>query len=542
MRARKRKTKKRYVIAFEEQLEQNLLQLQREIILQTYKPKPLQTFILRDPKTRKISKSDFRDRVVHHAICNIIEPLFDKTFISDSYANRKGKGAFSAINRFEKFKNKVSNNNSRVAFVFKADIKHYFGAVDHTTLLDILKKKINDEKVLSLVKTILKNYCNKLKGKGMPLGNLTSQFFANIYLNELDQFIKHNLQIKYYIRYVDDFVILHHSKKKLKEHYYNINMFLNEKLHLELHPDKSKIIPLRKGVGFLGFRIFHYHKLVRKKNQYKFERKFNELQKLYQEGKISREKVIEKFEGWLAYIHHANTYKYRNNLIKTFNQRFPPQNNIEILNAKKHDNFIKKVEQTKIQFSVQKTLYLYKKGLDIHAIAKKRNIKEQTVWNHFAKLIELNQLSVWNLLSKNRIYAILSKISTPNDTLKNIKERLNNPIISFDEIQCVLANIKAKNKKRLLSDHMRWYQSSHCYRKCYFNLLQRKICKTKFNVILSLHSQLKIKRNEFLELFNNHINICILSEKEKIHHITRNEFINWRKKLLLKNGGVGKQQ
>ena len=239
-RARRGKTLKPYVIKFEEKLIENLKLLQQELITQTYKPKPLVSFILRDPKTRKISKSDFRDRVVHHAVCNVIEPIFDRTFIYDNYANRIGKGTFKAIERFDKFKRKASKNNTKTCYVLKADVKHYFETVDHKTLMLILGKKIKDEKLLGLIQTILDNHNTQVKG--MPLGNLTSQFFANVYLNELDQFVKHKLRAKYYIRYVDDFIILHSSRKILEEYKAKINEFLNVKLRLELHPDKCRII------------------------------------------------------------------------------------------------------------------------------------------------------------------------------------------------------------------------------------------------------------------------------------------------------------
>ena len=155
-KARKGKTLKLYVIQFESELETNLKQLQKELQLLTYKPRPLETFILRDPKTRKISKSDFRDRVIHHAVCNIIEPFFEKSFITDSYANRKGKGTFKAIERFEYFARKVSKGFTRTSYVLKVDIRHYFDTVDHEILYSILEPKIKDEKLMWLIKVILK--------------------------------------------------------------------------------------------------------------------------------------------------------------------------------------------------------------------------------------------------------------------------------------------------------------------------------------------------------------------------------------------------
>lgn len=145
-KARKHKTLKSYVIEFEKNLKENLLQLRSELLLHSYRPKPLKTFILRDPKTRKIGKSDFRDRVVHHTLHNVIEPIFDKTFIYDSYANRKGKGTLEAIQRLDSFKRKITKNNTKRVFVLKADIKHYFESIDHNILIKILKKQLNAPK------------------------------------------------------------------------------------------------------------------------------------------------------------------------------------------------------------------------------------------------------------------------------------------------------------------------------------------------------------------------------------------------------------
>lgn len=175
-KARKGKTRKDYVLEFAQNLKENLLQLRMELLFHSYRPKPLQTFILRDPKTRKISKSHFRDRVVHHALCNVIAHLFEKEFIYDSFANRLGKGTLKAIQRFEYFQRKVSRNYTKTAFVLKADIKKYFDNVNHAILLQIIKRKITDAKVLWLIKTILANHKTEKEGKGMPLGNLTSQF------------------------------------------------------------------------------------------------------------------------------------------------------------------------------------------------------------------------------------------------------------------------------------------------------------------------------------------------------------------------------
>jgi retron-type reverse transcriptase len=301
-KARKGKTKKEYVLEFEKNLAYNLKILYDELRNQTYNPQPLKTFILRDPKTRKISVSDFRDRIVHHALCNIIEPIFDKTFIYDSCANRKRKGTLFAINRFDKFHRKATHNLSKEAFYLKADIKHYFQNVDKGILLRIIQRKIKDEKTINLIILILNNFEND---KGMPLGNLTSQFFANVYLNELDYFVKHKLKARYYIRYVDDFVILSFSKKQLIIWKELINLFLKENLKLELHSKKSKINSLSKGVDFIGFRSFYYFKLLRKRNLKEIILKIEE----YKKGNLSKEKILEIFQGWHAYARWANSFE-----------------------------------------------------------------------------------------------------------------------------------------------------------------------------------------------------------------------------------------
>ncbi|MFH1359077.1 MAG: reverse transcriptase domain-containing protein [archaeon] len=309
-KARKGKTKKFYIQKFEENLAYNLKLLHDELKNQTYYPRQLKTFILKDPKTRKISKSAFRDRVVHHGLYNLLEPIFEPIFIYDSCANRKNKGTLFAIKRFEKFIRKVSKNNTHPCFVLKADIKHYFQEVDHEILLNTIKRKIKNKQVINLITKIIKNYSNK--EKGMPLGNLTSQFFANIYLNELDFFIKHKLKAKYYIRYVDDFVILHSSESQLKIWKQEVDRFLKEELKLELHKDKSKIIPLSKGIDFVGFRNYYHFRLLRKRNI----KNMYFIIKEHKKGIILKEKLINSFQGWQAYAKWADSYNLINKVLR----------------------------------------------------------------------------------------------------------------------------------------------------------------------------------------------------------------------------------
>ena len=321
-KARKGKSKKEYVVDFESDLVKNIRLLQIELKLKIYKPHKLKKFIIRDPKTRTIHASIFRDRIVHHAIINLIQPIYEKIFIYDSFASRKFKGTHLAVERFEYFVKKVSsngrkiknpfNNNSITGYVFKADIKHYFDTINHEILINILRKKIKDEDFIGLIKIVLDNFENS--EKGLPLGNYTSQFFANIYLNNLDYFVKHRLKAKYYLRYVDDFVILHKEKKVLLEFRDKIEKYLKS-LKLELHPDKSEIHALRNGITFLGYRIFYHYKLLRKRNINYFLMQFNKKINLYRRGLIEKEKLESFLQGWFGYSKFANTYNFRKKML-----------------------------------------------------------------------------------------------------------------------------------------------------------------------------------------------------------------------------------
>jgi hypothetical protein len=248
--------------------------------------------------------------------------LFDKGFIYDSYANRKGKGVLRALDRFDRFKRRVSRNSTLSCFVLKADIKHYFDMVDHEMLIGILRGKIGDGRVIWLIRTILANHLTKEWGKGMPLGNLTSQFFANVYLNALDQFVKHKLRARYYIRYVDDFVILCKSKEALEYYKEEVSRFLREKLALSLHPEKSRIFPLYRGTDFLGMKIFAHHKAVQRKNIRKFQQKLEKLCIQYDRGTAKYDEIYDLLEGWCAYANNADTYNLRRRILQDAEHKF----------------------------------------------------------------------------------------------------------------------------------------------------------------------------------------------------------------------------
>ena len=318
-KARKGKKSKNYVINFESNLDKNINILQKQLKDKKYYPSRLSKFVIRDPKTRTIHSSIFRDRIVHHAIINIIQPIFEKRFIHDSFASRKNKGTHIAVKRFEYFARKVSSNGRKInspytnnsirGYVLKADIKHYFDTIDHNILISILRKKIKDKELIKLIIIVLYNFESQVKGKGLPLGNYTSQFFANVYLNNLDYFVKHKLKAKYYIRYVDDFIILDKDKKVLLDLKDKIEKYLKN-LRLELHPDKSEIHALRNGITFLGYRIFYHYKLLRKRNIRYFRNKFNKKLELYNRGIIDKEHLQSFLQGWNGYSSFANTHNF----------------------------------------------------------------------------------------------------------------------------------------------------------------------------------------------------------------------------------------
>nr|AQS29697.1 hypothetical protein [uncultured archaeon] len=223
------------------------------------------------------------------------------------------------------FQSRVLDSNAILGYAFKADIKHYFETVDHETLIDIIQNKIKDQDVLWLIRKILENHKIEIPGKGMPLGNLTSQFFANVYLHELDLFVKHKLKAKYYLRYVDDFVILHRNKRVLEEWKFYIDTFLRQHLQIELHPQKSSIILLRKGLTLLGFRMFYYYKLLKKSNMRRALKRLEKLRIKYDGKEITYEQVLCSLNGWFGYAKMGNTYNFRNKIILLFNDLFSGQ-------------------------------------------------------------------------------------------------------------------------------------------------------------------------------------------------------------------------
>lgn len=321
-KAQKGKRKQSNVAAFNFNLEKRLLQIRAKLKDKTYQPGNYKTFTIYEPKQRMISAAPYPDRVVHHALCNIIEPLFEKIFIYDSYANRKDKGTHKALDRYKKF---AQLNR----YVLKMDIKNYFPSIDHEILKTIIRKKIGCNDTLWLIDKIIDNsnpqkpsiaffpgddlFTSLERRKGLPIGNLTSQFFANIYLNPLDHFVKEKLQCKYYIRYVDDFVVFSNSKQHLHEVREEIIGFLNG-LRLQLHENKSKVFQVKTGITFLGHKMFPYYSLLKSDNVRRFRKKLKLKTKALNQEKISMDEFYASIQSWGAHARYSRTYKLRKNI------------------------------------------------------------------------------------------------------------------------------------------------------------------------------------------------------------------------------------
>src|SRR3989338_529289 len=238
----------------------NIILLHNDLENFTYKHGKYQAFRINDPKPRQIHKSSVRDRLLHHAIYRVLYPFFDRVFTSDSFSCRNRKGTHKALNRFRSFSYKVSKHNTKTCWVLKCDIKKFFENIDHEILLTILKRYIFDEDIILLLEKIIYSF-SSVPGRGLPLGNLTSQLFVNVYMNEFDQWMKHHMKAKYYIRYADDFVIFSQDKSWLEELLPKISDFLSENLRLEVHPDKVFIKTLASGIDFLCWVHFPNHRV-----------------------------------------------------------------------------------------------------------------------------------------------------------------------------------------------------------------------------------------------------------------------------------------
>jgi len=259
------KRNKKDVEIFSRNLLDNILALNEDLANRTYCHGGYVDSYITDPKRRHIHKASVRDRLIHHAIYRILYPFFDRTFIADSFSCRNDKGMHKAMDRFQALAYKASKNHTRTCWVLKCDIRKFFDSIDHGVLMGILSCYIPDQDIMNLLGNVIESYDSKIYGKGigLPLGNLTSQLFANVYMNDFDQWVKHKLKVKYYLRYADDFVVLSDDKNYLESILPQIGKLLSEELKLTLHPDKVSIKTLASGVDYLGWVHFTDHRVLR---------------------------------------------------------------------------------------------------------------------------------------------------------------------------------------------------------------------------------------------------------------------------------------
>ncbi len=297
------------VLWFGRNLMGNIIALQHNLETKVYRHSAYEAFKINDPKPRDIHKAKVRDRLLHHALYRQLYPFFDRTFVSDSFSCRKGKGTHKALKRFQQFSRQASRNNTKQCWVLKCDIRKFFASIDHEVLFGILVQYLPDQEVLNLLKEVVNSFHSIRPGVGLPLGNLTSQLLVNIYMNEFDQFVKHKLKAKYYIRYADDFVIFSQDKNWLEEILPKISQFLRSKLQLELHPNKVSIKTIGSGVDFLGWVHFPNHRVVRTTTKKRMWRKLEKL-----------ENDLNVLNSYLGLLSHGNAKKLQISLDLKFRQ------------------------------------------------------------------------------------------------------------------------------------------------------------------------------------------------------------------------------
>ncbi|HIF9400268.1 TPA: reverse transcriptase domain-containing protein [Photobacterium damselae] len=312
------KSKKKATLKFFSDLEENLIQLQNELVWGMYKVGEYHHFYVFEPKRRLISAPTFKDRVVQRAIYNVIEPIFDKSFIFDSYACRRGKGTHKGADRAQSFIRKVQHQSGR-AFALKADIYHYFSSIDHSVLKTLLERRIKCPRTLALLSHVIDASPSEMLGVGIPLGNLTSQVFANVYLHELDRFVKHYLKVTCYVRYMDDFVIIHQDKRYLYRCKLAIEGYLARNLRLCTN-SKTQVFPISttngRALDFLGYRIYGSHRLLRKSSVNTIRTKLKKYRIRYKAGDMSMKEINAHINSWLGHAKHANSYGLRCHLLK----------------------------------------------------------------------------------------------------------------------------------------------------------------------------------------------------------------------------------
>ncbi len=314
--------------AFEFQAADRILELRDELLRGTYRPGPYTHFFIHEPKRRKISAAQFRDRVVHHALCRIIEPRFERVFLPDSYANRLGKGGHRAVDRLQEF-------TRRYRYVLRADIRQHFASIDHAILLGALGNLIPEDDIMALIRLIVSGGEDVLadqytmrffpgddlfatcRPRGLPIGNLTSQFWSNCYLHPLDLFVKRELCCRAYLRYVDDFALFSDSAQTLWEWKVAIRERLAS-LRLTMHETRAQVTPVAGGIPWLGFVVFSDHRLVKARKVRFSTRRLRARYEDYRAGAFSFAEFDASIGGWINHVRYADTWGLRRHVLEPF--------------------------------------------------------------------------------------------------------------------------------------------------------------------------------------------------------------------------------
>lgn len=311
LRARRGKRKQPAVQRFEQNLEGELIQLQNELIWQSYQTSPYRVFLVHEPKRRQVAALPFRDRIVQQSLIAAIEPIWERRFIDDSYACRPGRGTHRGADRAQLFLRQVSRKHGR-AYALKADIAKYFASIDHGILRRLLRRHIACSDTLWLCDEIIASTepVGARNGCGLPIGNLTSQLWANIYLHELDRFAKHELKARRYVRYMDDFVLIHHDKKQLHDARARIEKYLWSNLRLQTN-SKTQVYPISRyrgrGLDFLGYRIWPNYRKLRRDSVCRMKKSIKSLQALYADDAITLPEISQRIASWKGHAQHANS-------------------------------------------------------------------------------------------------------------------------------------------------------------------------------------------------------------------------------------------
>lgn len=311
LKARRGKRQRAEVLRFEANLEGELVQLQNELMWGMYCTGPYRVFKVYEPKERVAAALPFRDRVLQHSLVATIEPIWEKRFYYHSYACRPGKGAHAGADRVQQWLREVKRAHGRV-YCLKADVRSYFASVNHEALIKILSRRICCPRTMGLCRNIIETWA-----PGIPIGNLTSQLFANIYLNEFDQYIK-QLKVKRYIRYMDDWVVVHHDKEYLRAVKKLAEEWLLGELDLRLN-QKTQIFPVSlwrgRALDFLGYRIWPTHRRLRKGSIQRMRRRLRKMQQLYRAGLIGLKDIYQRIMSWIGHAIHADSYRIRQKLL-----------------------------------------------------------------------------------------------------------------------------------------------------------------------------------------------------------------------------------